>query len=61
MEICGVTPTPMRERLKIEALKQQVILQIVRDILDAELTETLQTVLECERRQQEELERLLAV
>jgi hypothetical protein len=51
----------MRERLKIEALKQQVILQIVRDILDAELTETLQTVLECERRQQEELERLLAV
>jgi hypothetical protein len=47
--------------VEIEALRQQVIVQIVRDILDAELPEPLQTVLERERRQQEELEHLLAV
>ena len=54
-------PVRYHPAVETEALKQQVIVQIVRDILDAELPEPLETVLERERRQREELERLLAV
>jgi hypothetical protein len=53
-------PVRHHPAVETEALKQQVIVQIVRDRLDAELPEPLETVLERERRQREEVERLLA-
>jgi hypothetical protein len=53
-------PVRYHPAVETEALKQQVIVQIVRDILDAELPEPLESVLEREQRQQEELARLLA-
>jgi hypothetical protein len=45
--------------VETEALQQQVIVQIVRDALDAELPEPLEDVLEREARQRGEIERLL--
>jgi hypothetical protein len=45
--------------IECEALKQEVFVQIVRDALDAELPEPLDRVLERERRQRRQVERLL--
>jgi hypothetical protein len=52
-------PVRFHPAIETEALQQQVIVQIVHDALDAELPEPLDRVLERERRQRREVERLL--
>ena len=52
-------PVRYHPAIETEALQQQVIVQIVRDALDAELPEPLDRVLERERRQRRQIERLL--
>ena len=52
-------PVRYHPAIETEALQQQVIVQIVRDALDAELPEPLEDVLEREARQRGEIERLL--
>jgi hypothetical protein len=52
-------PRYLYPAVETEALKQQVIVQIVRDALDAELPEPLEDVLEREARQRRQIERLL--
>jgi hypothetical protein len=52
-------PVQYHPAIETEALQQQVIVQIVRDALDAELPEPLERVLEREARQRRDVERLL--
>lgn len=52
-------PVRYHEAIECEALKQQVIVRIIRDALDAELPEPLSTVHEREQRQRAKMLRLL--
>jgi hypothetical protein len=52
-------PVRYHPAIETEALKQQVIVQIVRDALDAELPEPLKDVLEREQQERQEIERQL--
>jgi len=53
-------PVRYHPAVETEALKQQVLVRIVRAQLDAELPEPLETVLEREKQQRDRLARLLA-
>jgi hypothetical protein len=52
-------PVQLHPAIETEALKQQVIVQIVRDALNAELPEPLDRVLEREQRQRDQLIKVL--
>jgi hypothetical protein len=52
-------PPRFHDAIETEALKQNVIVGIIRNALDAELPEPLATVLEREKRQRAAVQRLL--